>query len=124
MLLLGEMGITVFNNDQSGTDTGEEGSCSGRDISGSGNGTMTLHDIFDMYSYLAIRGFSPDHLVMHPLAWKMFMIDPEVREIIMNGAVLSTRSLPNGGPNKNWPTGHGGYGHRSVCHHCDTHGAR
>jgi hypothetical protein len=39
------------------------------------------------------------------------MVDPEVREIFMSGAVLGSRSLPNGEANKNWPASHQGMGY-------------
>ncbi len=109
--LLNSMGTTVFNNDQSvATDLGTEGAMTGRGIDGSSNGTMTLNDIFDMYTFLALRGFIPDTMLMHPLAWKVFSIDPEIREIILKGAVLATRRLPDGQAAPGWATGHKGLG--------------
>ena len=114
LMLLNSMGTTVFNNDQSvATDLGVEGALTGRGIDGSANGTMTLHDIFDLYTFLVLRGFTPDTLLMHPLAWKVFMIDPEVREIVMRGATLATRRLPDGQPAPGWVTGHNGLGLRT-----------
>jgi len=92
--LINETGITVFDN-AAPSDT-EYGVCTGRNIAGTANGTMTLNDIFDMWVYLALRGFTPDTLLVSPLAWKMFSIDPELREIVLKGAVLATRRLPLG----------------------------
>lgn len=112
--LFNSMGITVFNNDQSGNDNGEIGSLTGRGIDGKKNGTMSLNDIFDMYTYLVLRGFTPDTIMMHPLSWKMFSVDPEVREIVLRGATLASRGLPNGGPSQTWMTGHGGMGLRTA----------
>jgi len=112
--LLNAMGATVFNNDQTtATDLGVEGALTGRGIDGTANGTMTLNDIFDMYTFLVLRGFTPDVLLMHPLAWKVFSIDPEVREIVLRGATLATRRLPDGQPAPGWMTGHGGLGLRT-----------
>jgi len=112
--LLNAMGTTVFNNYQDGSDDGIEGSCTGRDITGAPNGTMTLNDLFDMYTYLVLRGFNPDTLIMHPLAWKVFMTDAEVREIIKDGNSVATRQLPMGQTSPGWGTSHGGRGLRTT----------
>ncbi len=45
----------------------EYGVLSGRDITGAFNGSMTLNDIFDLYAWLSMRGFTPDTLILHPL---------------------------------------------------------
>jgi len=111
--LFNSMGYTVFNNDQSGTDGGEIGALTGRDLTGAANGSMTLHDIFDMYTWLVLRGFTPDTLLMHPLAWKVFMTDPEIREIVLQGATVATRKIPAGNPFNGWGTGFGGFGLRT-----------
>lgn len=92
--LIDEMGITVFNN--ADPTNSEIGICTGRNLVGTANGTMTLNDIFDMWAYLALRGFAPDTLIMSPLAWKVFAIDPQLREIVLKGAVLATRRMPLG----------------------------
>ena len=113
-VILNNMGTIVFNNDQSvPTDAGYIGALTGRDIAGDPNGSMTLNDIMDLYTFLFMRGFIPDTILMHPLAWKVFSTDPEVREIVLKGAVLTSRRLPNGGPAQGWPTGHGGLGLRT-----------
>lgn len=106
-------GTDVLSN--SSPTTAEYGNCSGRDITGASNGTMTLNDIFDMYSYLAMRGFVPDTLIMHPLAWKTFAIDPETREIMIEGATLTTNRMPAGSPSPGWgPTPFDGLGLRTI----------
>jgi hypothetical protein len=111
--IIDTFGTDVLDN--SNPANAEYGNCSGRDISGAANGTMTLHDLMDMYSYLSMRGFTPDTMIMHPLAWKTFATDPEVREIVLNGATLSSWKMPNGGPSQGWgPTPFSGLGLRTI----------
>ena len=99
--LIDEMGITVFDNT---TPTSSElGVVTGRNIAGARNGTMTLNDLFDMWAYLALRGFTPDTIIMSPLAWKVFAIDPQLREIVLQGAVLATRRMPLGAGASGFP---------------------
>jgi len=112
--LLNDMGVTVFNNYQGGSDDGIEGTTTGRDITGAANGTMTLNDFFDMWTYLVLRGFNPDTLIVHPLAWKLFMTDTELREVLKEGDSLQSRSLPQGAPSPGWGTSHNGWGLRTT----------
>jgi len=99
--LIDQMGITVYDNADPANS--ENGVLTGRNIAGAQNGTATINDIFDMWAYLALRGFVPDTLLMSPLAWKVFAVDPQLREIVMKGAVLATRRMPLGSGNKGWP---------------------
>lgn len=87
------------------------GSTSGRDITGTPNGSMTSDDVFELYAYLLNRGFSPDTLMIHPLAWKTFMTDPEMREVVL---AQSTIAQAPGNVAPNWGTGHNGYGLRTT----------
>ena len=98
--LIDDMGITVFDNATPGSS--ELGVVTGRGIDGVQNGTMTLNDLFDLWAYLALRGFTPDTIIMSPLAWKVFSVDPQLREIVLNGAVLATRRMPLGYGAKGW----------------------
>lgn len=98
--LLNSMGVTVFDNADPGN--AEIGSLTGRNISADFNGTMTLNDIFDMWAYLSLRGFNPDTLIMNPMAWKTFAVDPELREIVLKGATLASRRMPLGQGNEGW----------------------
>lgn len=92
--LVNDMGVTVFDN--ADPTNSELGVLTGRDISGAQNGTMTLNDLFDLWAHSAIRGFAPDTLIMSPLAWKVFAVDPQLREIVLKGATLATRRMPLG----------------------------
>jgi hypothetical protein len=53
----------------------------GRNIKGQFNGSMTVDDVFDMYAgVLLMQGFIPDTLLVHPMAWLMWIKDPVMRE--------------------------------------------
>lgn len=78
------------------------GAMGGRDITGASNGTMTLENILDQHARLQELGFNPDILFMHPHAWKMFSIDPELRETILAGATMSNQYLPQGQASNYW----------------------
>lgn len=108
MKLLDAGGTTLFDNaSPSGL---EYGICTGRNIAGTANGTMTLNDLFDMYVYGAQRGFVPDTMLINPLAWKAFATDTQMRELVMNGAVLATRRMPLGTFAPGWQAWLGGLG--------------
>jgi len=98
--LINTMGVTVYDN--ADPTNSELGTLTGRGITGAQNGTMTLHDLFDMWAYLSLRGFNPDTLIMSPLAWKVFAVDPELREIVLKGATLATRRMPLGEGSMGW----------------------
>lgn len=114
--LLNEFGITIFDNQTPATvaDPTQYGTLTGRDITGAFNGSMTLNDIFDLYAWLQMRGFTPNTLIMHPLSWKTFAIDPEIREIVLKGATLASRRIPEGTYSPGWGTSHEGRGLRTT----------
>ena len=114
--LLNDLGITVMDNASptAVADPTEYGSLTGRDITGAFNGSMTLNDLFDLYAWLVMRGFTPNTLILHPLAWKIFSIDPEIREVVLRGATLASRSLPQGTYSPGWGTSHEGKGLRTT----------
>jgi hypothetical protein len=37
-------------------------------------------DIFDMYAAVLLNGFTPDTMLVHPMAWLMWVKDPVLRE--------------------------------------------
>lgn len=110
--MINRFGKVVFDGANPGSSV--IGAPTGRGIDGSQNGTFSLHDFFDMYAHLALRGFNADTLIMNPMAWKMFMTDPETREIIVRNGVLSTRQLPAGTYAPGWGTSFGGLGERHT----------
>lgn len=93
--LLNDMGVVAFDN-AADADQSELGYTHGRGINGNFNGSMTANDIFDMWVYGYLRGFNYDTLVMNPLAWKVFLNDPKVREIFFANGVVASNRGPDG----------------------------
>ncbi len=109
--IISEMGYDVFDNIN--PTNSYAGVTTGRDITGTANGSMTANDIFEMYAYLLNRGFTPDVVMMHPLAWKTFMCDTEMREVVLAGNTVVSRRAPNGEAPMAWGTSHNGFGFRT-----------
>jgi hypothetical protein len=65
-------GTTIFNN-VGGTMT------SGRDSALLFNGTFSLKDLHDMYAAAVNDGFRPDTILINPMAWTIFAMDPTMR---------------------------------------------
>jgi hypothetical protein len=63
-------GIILIHNESS-----DYPSSTGRNASGSYNGTLTLDDIFKAWSTMVDSGFMPNTLIMHPFAWRIFAED-------------------------------------------------
>lgn len=101
-LLLNEQGVVYFDNGSPGTAI--SGVTHGRNIAGVANGSVTANDIFDMYAFLAMRGFVPNTLLIHPLAWAVFATDPEMKEVVLENGRLTSRRMPEGGPDPGWGT--------------------
>jgi hypothetical protein len=57
-----------------------KGITTGRNYKGQFNGSMVVDDIFDMYAQVLMNGFIPDTLLVHPMAWLMWVKDPVMRE--------------------------------------------
>ncbi len=91
--LVNRLGVVVFDNDNPAS--AEIGRTSGRDLTGAGNGSMTVDDLFDMYAKTLERGFTPNVCLVHPLAWATFLKDPVLREF----------ALQSGGVNGAWFNG-------------------
>ena len=90
---------TDFNND-GGTPT------SGRDAAGAANGTFTLDDLLVMYAAAINTGWTPDLLLMHPMAWMIFMRDPTMRNyVFQNGGNLWTPFQGQPGAAEQWKGG-------------------
>jgi hypothetical protein len=79
--LINRLGVVVFDN--SNPANSEIGRTSGRDLTGAGNGSMTVDDLFDMYAKTLERGFTPNVCLVHPLAWATFLKDPVLREFAL-----------------------------------------
>lgn len=85
--VLNNMGYVVFDN--ANPTTSEIGRTSGRGIDGAGNGSFTADDMYDMYASLLSKGFTPDTILCHPLAWATFVKDPVMREYALQSGVSS-----------------------------------
>ena len=85
--VLNNMGYVVFDN--ADPQTSEIGRTSGRGLDGAGNGSFTADDLYDMYASLLSKGFSPDTILCHPLAWATFVKDPVLREYALQSGVSS-----------------------------------
>jgi hypothetical protein len=57
------------------------GGSSGVDRTGALNGGMHLDNVFEMMAYLVQTGFTPDTIMMHPMAWAMMAKDPLLKQI-------------------------------------------
>ncbi len=80
--MLNSLGVVIFDN--ANPNTAQIGRTSGRDLTGAGNGSFTMDDFVDMYTSLLERGFTPNVVLMHPLAWGMWLKDPIMREFALN----------------------------------------
>ena len=75
------MGVPVFDNV---TPTKSlKGVTTGRDLSGAGNGSVTMDDVFDTYAQVITQGFTPNTMLMHPLTWTMFLKDATLRWFVL-----------------------------------------
>lgn len=77
--LFATFGYKVFDNAEPATAV--IGATTGRSIAGAFNGGIHLDDLFDMIAYLINSGFTPNTIMMHPLAWLMMAKDPILREM-------------------------------------------
>jgi len=100
MKMVNSMGGTSHDNVTPGTSS--YGVMTGRNIAGVQNGTYTINDLFDTWAYLSLRGFTPDTMIISPLAWKTFLTDPEMREIVLGGATFAQNRMPLGSANQGW----------------------
>lgn len=83
--VLNNMGYVVFDNEN--PTEAEIGRTSGRGLDGAGNGSFTADDMYDMYASLLSKGFNPDTILCHPLAWATFVKDPVLREYALQSGV-------------------------------------
>ena len=80
-----KLGTLVFDNDPNSRLASSplqpiKGVTTGRNYKGVLNGSMTVDDVFDMYAAVLLNGFVPDTLLVHPMAWLMWVKDPVLRE--------------------------------------------
>jgi hypothetical protein len=76
------MGVTLFDN--VAPTSSVYGICTGRSITGAGNGSCRMEDLLKAYSHIMMQGYTPDTILLHPLAWSMWMADPLLQTIAKN----------------------------------------
>ena len=88
----------VVTHDNVNPNKAEFGRTTGRSVDGSGNGSFTADDMFEMYASLLGKGFQPNVILCHPLAWATFAKDPIMREHVLHGGDMSQwfNTMPNG----------------------------
>lgn len=95
--MINNVGVVVFDNDNPAQSL--LGRTTGRDLTGAGNGSFTADDMYDMYASMLERGFTPNVILCHPLAWATFTKDPVMREYALQTGNMS--SWFNGLPQAN-----------------------
>lgn len=58
------------------------GVTTGRDLTGSANGSVTMDNIFDAFAQIVTQGYMPNTLLLHPLTWTMFVKDAQLRAFV------------------------------------------
>jgi len=76
------MGVTLFDNKSPTSSV--YGTCTGRSMSGAGNGACRMEDLLKGYSHIMMQGFMPTTILLHPMAWSMWMLDPLLQTIAKN----------------------------------------
>jgi hypothetical protein len=77
------LGVTLFDNKNPLESV--YGTCTGRSISGAGNGSCRMEDLLKAYAHVMMQGYTPDTILMHPLTWSMWMADPLLQHIVKAG---------------------------------------
>ena len=84
--MLLSQGVTAFDNSNPNAAATIIGNTTGRKADGTGNGSVTMEDIFDAYGLGLENGFKLDTIVVHPLTWIMWVKDPVLRAFaLQNG---------------------------------------
>lgn len=96
-------GVTVFDNLVPASSM--KGVCTGRNIAGAGNGSVTMDDLFDVYGHILMQGFVPNTILMHPLTWTMFIRDPILRAFALQNGGGTYFANWTGSPNQQAPWG-------------------
>lgn len=108
-----DSGAVIFdNNDPMNGGTGNnepvssvKGRGTGRDRYGNKNGSLTYEDYVDMVALMQTNGYSPNVMLIHPLALPIFQKDPILRhvgfvngnpEAFLNTGLQTTNSYKNG----------------------------
>lgn len=82
MAYINAMGVSLYDNIN--PTTSMFGTCTGRDMQGAGNGSCRMEDLLNAYSHIMMQGFTPNTILLHPLAWSIWIADPMLRGIALN----------------------------------------
>jgi hypothetical protein len=75
-----KMGVPAFDN--LNPTASVFGVTTGRALDGSANGAVTMDNVFDAFAQVITQGFMPNTLLMHPLAWTMWIKDAQLRAFV------------------------------------------
>jgi len=92
------MGVTLFDNINPTESV--YGTCTGRSMTGTGNGSCRMEDLLKAYSHIMMQGYTPDTIMLHPMAWSMWMADPLLQTIAKNtgnGGWFQPSNMPQAG---------------------------
>lgn len=80
--MIGAEGLVYFDN--ANPVDSVLGVTHGRGFNGAANGSTTAEDLFDLWGHLLARGFYGNTMLVHPLAYTMFLKDPNMRAMFFN----------------------------------------
>jgi len=83
------------------------GSTTGRGIDGNQNGALGVDDLMRIMSWMHMRGYNIDTILINPFAWAMWARDTEIREVVMGGGISH---IPQGNAAPGWDMPWGGLG--------------
>lgn len=99
---INSIGTTAFDNTSNVNGlTGKY--TTGRNPNGQLNGSMTMDDIFEMYTLGLQQGFQLDTILVHPLTWLMWIRDPVLRTFQLQFGGGSWFNMFNGDPKNRNP---------------------
>ncbi|MAE81531.1 MAG: hypothetical protein CMB80_02255 [Flammeovirgaceae bacterium] len=102
------LGTTLFDN---ATPTESlYGVCTGRNLAGGGNGSLTMDNLMRSMAHMAEEGFAPDTLLMHPLFYYTFLQDPVMRAMMLAHGGGAWFNMYSGQNNAQAPWGNGAMG--------------
>lgn len=98
MQFISGLGVTLFDN----INPLESifGTCTGRSMTGAGNGSCRMEDLLKAYAHIMMQGYTPDTILIHPLAWSMWLADPLLQTIVKNtgnGQFFSPHNMAKSG---------------------------
>lgn len=80
MTFINGMGTVLYDN--LNPTSSVFGVCTGRNAQGTQNGSCRMEDLLNAYSFIMMQGFIPDTILMHPMAWSIWMTDPLLQGIV------------------------------------------